>query len=86
MGIPDKAWTSLCWRHLTWRQREGGVGQNCSLHMKTYRITGTQIVADDHDGQKGKAQAGAAREWGFLFPVKLKEFVHDFAKCVSRSR
>lgn len=60
--------------------------QNCSLHMKTWRITGTQIAADNHDGQKGKAQAGTAREWGFLFPVKLKEFTRDFAKGVPRSR
>ena len=67
-------------------QPKGDVGQNCSLHMKTCRITGTQIVADDHDGQKGKAQAGIAREWGFLLPVKLTEFTHDFAKCASRSR
>lgn len=47
--------------------------------MKTYTITGIQIVTGDRDGQKQKAQAGTAPEWGFLISVKLNKFTHDFA-------
>jgi len=85
MAISDKARTSLLQRYLMWRQPEGDVGQNRSLNKKMCRITGTQIGADDHNGQTGRAQAGRAQKWGFLFPVKLKEFSH-FARYVPRSR
>lgn len=57
----------------------GDVGQNCSLYMKTCTVTGIQIVTGDCDGQKQEAQAGTAPEWGFLIPVKLNKFTHDFA-------
>lgn len=69
-----------------WRQPDSGVSQNCGLHMKPHSVTGAQRVADDRDSQKGKGQTGAAPEWRSFFPVKLKEFTTDFAKCVLRSK
>lgn len=75
-AVLDKVWTFLLHRHQMWRQPKGVVGQKCSLHMKICK-TETQILAANQDGQKGKAQAGT-QEWGFLFPVKPKEFTTDF--------
>ena len=54
------------------------MGQKCSLHMKTFRVTGSQILAGNCDSQKGKAQAGITQEWEFLLPVKLIESTCDF--------
>lgn len=46
--------------------------------------TGIQTVADDHDSQKGKAQADILQEWAILFPVKVKEYTHDCKVCLQK--